>query len=44
VNISVSTSRMSVEQLVEDYLPQLLESTSMISGDLSLLRRRRTYE
>ena len=44
VNISVSTSRLSVEQLVEEYLPQLLESTSMIGADLSLLRRRRTYE
>jgi IclR family pca regulon transcriptional regulator len=44
VNISVSTSRISVEQLVDEYLPQLLEATSMISADFSLVRRRRTYE
>lgn len=42
VNISVSTSRVSAEQLREDYLPQLLESTGMISADLSLLSRRQT--
>lgn len=40
VNISVSTSRVSAAQLREDYLPQLLEATGMISADLSLLSRR----
>lgn len=44
VNISVSTSRVSVEQLVSDYLPQLLDATRAMSADLALLDRRKTYE
>ncbi|MGE3194189.1 MAG: IclR family transcriptional regulator C-terminal domain-containing protein [Microbacteriaceae bacterium] len=44
VNVSVSTSRVSVEQLLEEYLPQLLDATAKISADLSLMNRRKTYE
>lgn len=40
VNISVSTSRVSVERLLEDLLPQLLDTTKKISTDISLLNRR----
>ena len=39
VNISVPTSRVSVEQLRDEFLPLLLETTANISGDISLLRR-----
>lgn len=41
VNISVSTSRVSAEQLIEEYLPELLSATAKISSDLSLLDRRK---
>ncbi len=44
VNISVSTSRVSVEQLCEEFLPILLDATAKISVDLSLMNRRKTYE
>jgi IclR family transcriptional regulator, pca regulon regulatory protein len=44
VNISVSTSRVSVDQLLEEYLPQLLAATSKISADIGLLNRRKSYE
>ncbi|WP_285028577.1 IclR family transcriptional regulator C-terminal domain-containing protein [Plantibacter sp. ME-Dv--P-122b] len=44
VNISVSTSRVSVDQLLEEYLPQLLAATSKISADIALLNRRKSYE
>ena len=42
VNISVSTSRVSVEQLMSDHLPRLLSATAKISADLALLQRRNT--
>ncbi len=38
VNISVATSRVSVEQLKEEFLPFLLDATAQISADLALLR------
>jgi IclR family pca regulon transcriptional regulator len=44
VNVSVSTSRVSVEQLLAEYLPQLLDATAKISADLSLMNRRKIYE
>lgn len=44
VNITVSTSRVSLEQLVEEYLPQLLDTTRLIAADLNMVDRRRTYE
>ena len=44
LNITVSTSRVSVEQLVEEYLPQLLDTTRLIAADLTMVDRRRTYE
>ena len=40
VNISVSTSRVSMEQLLEEYLPKLLDTTGKISSDIALLERR----
>lgn len=40
VNVSVSTSRVSMEQLLDEYLPQLLDTTSRISSELALLDRR----
>ncbi|MFS0732036.1 IclR family transcriptional regulator C-terminal domain-containing protein [Microbacterium sp. 1P10UB] len=42
VNISVSTSRVSVEQLLSDFLPQLLSATAKISADLAMIQRRDT--
>ena len=39
VNISVPTSRVSVEQLQEEFVPHLLETTKRISADMSLLSR-----
>jgi len=42
VNVSVSTSRVSVEQLLEEFLPQLLDATAKISAELSLMGRRKT--
>jgi IclR family pca regulon transcriptional regulator len=42
VNISVSTSRVSVEQLMSDHLPQLLSATAKISADLAMIQRRDT--
>jgi IclR family pca regulon transcriptional regulator len=44
INISVSTSRVSVEQLKDEFLPQLLDATAKISADLALMNRRKTYE
>lgn len=41
VNVTVSTSRVSVEELVEDLLPQLLETTRQISNEVSLVARQR---
>ncbi|CAG7606162.1 IclR family transcriptional regulator C-terminal domain-containing protein [Leucobacter soli] len=41
VNITVSTSRVSVEQLVDEYLPQLLETTKQISSEVALVARQR---
>lgn len=43
VNISAPTSRVSVEQLIEDYLPQLLDTTKRISAEVALLNNRRGY-
>lgn len=43
VNISVSTSRVSMEQLLAEYLPQLLDTTAKISSDLALVGKRGTY-
>jgi IclR family transcriptional regulator, pca regulon regulatory protein len=39
VNISVPTSRVSVDQLQEEFVPRLLETTKRISADMSLLSR-----
>ena len=44
VNVSVSTSRVSVQQLIDEYLPQLLDATAKISADLALVNRRKIYE
>ena len=38
VNISVPTSRVSVEQLVDEFLPELLSTTAQIGADISHLR------
>ena len=43
VNISVSTSRVSMEQLLEEYLPQLLDTTEKIRSDLALVGKRGKY-
>lgn len=40
VNVSVATSRVSAEQLKEELLPFLLETTAQIGADLALLRSR----
>jgi IclR family pca regulon transcriptional regulator len=44
VNISVSTSRVSVDQLRDEFLPILLDATAKISADLTLMSRRKSYE
>lgn len=41
VNITVSTSRVSVEELVETCLPPLLETTAQISSDLARIGTQR---
>lgn len=41
VNITVSTSRVSVEQLIEECLPPLLETTARISSDIALMQQHR---
>lgn len=41
VNVTVSTSRVSVEQLIEEYLPPLLETTRQISAEIALMTRQR---
>ncbi len=41
VNVTVSTSRVSVEQLIAEYLPPLLETTKQISDELALVRGQR---
>jgi IclR family pca regulon transcriptional regulator len=39
VSISASSARVSLEQLTDELLPQLLETTAQCSADLALLRR-----
>lgn len=41
VNITVSTSRVSTDELIERCLPQLLETTAQISSDLALMGQQR---
>jgi IclR family pca regulon transcriptional regulator len=41
VNVTVSTSRVSVEELIENCLPPLLETTAQISSDIALLATQR---
>lgn len=41
VNITVSTSRVSMEELIEEYLPQLLQTTAQISSDIALMGKQR---
>jgi len=41
VNITVSTSRVSVEELIETCLPPLLETTAAIGSDLALMGAHR---
>lgn len=44
INISVSTSRVSVDQLRDEFLPILLDATAKIGADLALMSRRKSYE
>jgi IclR family pca regulon transcriptional regulator len=41
VNVTVSTSRVSVEELIETCLQPLLEATAQISSDIALMGTHR---
>lgn len=41
VNVTVSTSRVSVEELIENCLPPLLETTAQIGSDIALMGTQR---
>jgi len=41
VNVTVSTSRVSVEELIENCLPPLLETTARIGAEIALMDKQR---